>query len=104
MTKPAITFALLWLLLLPGQASEAPSQDRDEDRFDELERRIEDLTYEVKRLKYRRDGERAAAGTFLERFDFGGYGEVHANFIEGRSGDQLDIHRFVLNLGYELED
>ena len=23
----------------------------------------------------------------------GGYGEIHANFVEGADGDQIDIHR-----------
>ena len=90
--------------MLPGLAVEAPSQDPDGDRIEELERRIEDLTYEVKRLKYRQYGEDSPAGSPLDRFTVGGYGELHANFTEGRSGDQLDIHRLVLNLGYEFED
>ncbi|HEX9859939.1 MAG TPA: hypothetical protein VGB23_01955, partial [Nitrospirota bacterium] len=38
------------------------------------------------------------------RFNFGAYGEMHANFTEGDGGDKFDIHRFVLNTGYDFAD
>jgi len=37
-------------------------------------------------------------------FTFGGYGEVHGNFTEGPGNDEIDIHRFVLYMGYQFED
>ncbi|MBI5695519.1 MAG: hypothetical protein HZC51_07260 [Nitrospirae bacterium] len=43
----------------------------------------------------------ASAG---ERLSLGGYGEMHANFVEGGSGDVFDIHRLVLYLGYDFSD
>ncbi|OPZ86320.1 MAG: hypothetical protein BWY76_01002 [bacterium ADurb.Bin429] len=37
-------------------------------------------------------------------FSVGGYGELHANFVEGAGKDKFDIHRFVLYMGYEFAD
>ena len=44
------------------------------------------------------------AASWLNKFTFGGYGEMHANFGEGSTADQFDIHRFVLYLGYDFND
>lgn len=44
----------------------------------------------------------------FDKLSIGGYGEVHANFIEGssdgQSNDMLDIHRLVGFIGYEFTD
>ncbi len=45
----------------------------------------------------------------FSKFSFGGYGEVHANIVEGDdangdSNDQFDIHRFVAYIGYDFAD
>lgn len=40
----------------------------------------------------------------LDRFSLGGYGEMHANFTEGGGPDIFDIHRLVLNIGYDFSD
>ena len=48
-------------------------------------------------------GARAAAPE-TSRFTFGGYGEIHANFGEGKAPDQFDIHRLVAYVGYEFAD
>jgi len=45
-----------------------------------------------------------AAATETSRFTFGGYGEMHANFGEGKAPDQFDIHRLVAYVGYEFAD
>lgn len=34
----------------------------------------------------------------------GGYGEIHANVVEGDGKDQADIHRAVVYLGYAYRD
>ncbi|MBZ0263121.1 porin family protein [bacterium] len=34
----------------------------------------------------------------------GGYGEHHMNGVEGNTGEFMDIHRFVLYIGYEFAD
>ena len=41
---------------------------------------------------------------FCHAFTFGGYGEIHANFGEGKAPDQIDIHRLVAYVGYEFND
>ncbi|MBW8035130.1 MAG: hypothetical protein FVQ79_05725 [Planctomycetes bacterium] len=40
----------------------------------------------------------------LGRINFGGYGEIHANFNEGDGSDKMDFHRLVLYLGYDFAD
>jgi hypothetical protein len=46
----------------------------------------------------------ADESAWLERFAFGGYGEMHANFVEGSGDDQFDIHRLVFYVGYAFDD
>lgn len=41
---------------------------------------------------------------WYERVSLGGYAEVHFNQEEGSGKEQLDIHRFVLYLGYDFAD
>ncbi len=43
------------------------------------------------------------------KLSFGGYGEIHANIVEGtddsgNSNDLIDIHRLVSFVGYEFAD
>ena len=44
------------------------------------------------------------ASSWVNRFQLGGYGEVHANFREDHAPDVLDFHRFVLYLGYDFSE
>ncbi|MEK7484119.1 MAG: porin, partial [Planctomycetota bacterium] len=41
---------------------------------------------------------------WLHKFTLGGYGEFHLNAREGKGNKFLDIHRFVLYLGYDFND
>ena len=43
-------------------------------------------------------------GKRLKKFRFGGYGEMHANFTDGKGADKFDIHRLVLYAGYDFSD
>lgn len=45
-----------------------------------------------------------AAREWYDRLSLGGYGEMHANFTEGKDGDLFDLHRMVLFMGYEFTD
>lgn len=45
-----------------------------------------------------------AGDSWRDRLTVGGYGEFHVNLPEGHGGDQFDIHRFVLYLGWRFED
>lgn len=38
------------------------------------------------------------------KFSVGGYGEAHANFVNGPGKNQFDFHRFVIYMGYQFAD
>ena len=42
--------------------------------------------------------------SWQNKFTLGGYGEVHANFVEGSESDKIDFHRVVLYIGYDFAD
>ncbi|MCP4709978.1 MAG: hypothetical protein GY869_15245, partial [Planctomycetes bacterium] len=42
--------------------------------------------------------------SWVNKFTFGGYGEMHANFGEAQTKDVFDIHRMVLYVGYDFSD
>ncbi|MBZ0251960.1 MAG: OprO/OprP family phosphate-selective porin, partial [Candidatus Methylomirabilis sp.] len=46
----------------------------------------------------------AAPGDIFKGVRLGAYGEHHFNFVEGGDGNQSDIHRLVLFLGYDFAD
>ena len=77
------------------------------------EQRVQELEAEVRELRTKLDtvleeiGDRdkaAPVATWPDRLTLGGYGESHANFIQGSDDDFLDNHRFVLYLGYRFAD
>lgn len=121
------------LAVMLGMSPPAAAQDGSgavpKETIERLEESIRKLTKEVRGLKARSaDGARQrdrdakaiqeirddmeAAGldewldkdSPLRKFTIGGYGEMHANFGEGGSADQFDIHRLVLYLGYDFTD
>jgi hypothetical protein len=87
-------------------AAAAPAQDAlpaqsgtDAARLADLEARLAALAAEL--------AERPpspATPSWVERFTLGGYGEIHLNQTEGSGGDQIDLHRFVIYLGYRFSD
>jgi hypothetical protein len=108
-----------------ASAQNAPS----EDRIERLERMLQELGEEVKRLKSERAEQDATVlenkesiirlgedfedmsdsvvsdpDSWVNRLTLGGYGEMHANFGEGKESDQFDFHRMVLYLGYDFND
>jgi hypothetical protein len=114
-------------LRLAGWAGEPPGS-AEADRLAKLERVVARLNEELKSVKAelresrgltaeereviasldervsKLDESRLAIASRLKNFRLGGYGEMHANFGEGASGDQFDIHRLVLYLGYDFND
>jgi len=46
--------------------------------------------------------ERSALASTFEKFHFGSYGEMHYNNTDDKT--QLDLHRFVLEFGYDFTD
>lgn len=47
---------------------------------------------------------KSAVGKIAPGLRLGAYGEHHFNWVEGSGGDQSDIHRFVLYLGYDFAE
>ncbi|MHC4580494.1 MAG: porin, partial [Planctomycetota bacterium] len=72
----------------------------------ELKQTVHDLAAEVERLKGTSPETSPPQGldSALGKLHFGGYGEMHANFVQGSESDQFDIHRLVLYLGYDFAD
>jgi len=73
----------------------------DAKRQAEQEKIIRDIRKDTREIK---DSKWLGPDSVLNKFTIGGYGEMHANFGEGKSADQFDIHRLVLYLGYDFND
>ncbi|MBI5118587.1 hypothetical protein HZA56_19130 [Candidatus Poribacteria bacterium] len=130
MRKWGVVLAVFLAAAMPSRAmAEEEAGDSRDTRIEELERAVRELVEQVWALKEEHEAEKAAAkeeyetlthlsaqveemGTsplldsesWVNKFTLGGYGEAHANFEEGPSGDQFDIHRAVLYLGYDFSD
>ncbi len=85
--------------VFPGQSNPGGDQQNQEPVITRQEVRqvVEEMTVE------------RTATSAWDKFSFGGYGEIHANFAEGDdadgdSNDQIDIHRFVTYIGYDFAD
>ncbi len=131
-TKHGFGFLLAAFLLFAVSKcaiAENDSGDFRDKRIEELERAVRELAEQVRALKEEREAEKAVASeehetltrltaqmdelgdsplldseSWVNKFSIGGYGEFHANFEEGPSEDQFDIHRIVLYLGYDFSD
>jgi hypothetical protein len=92
-------------LLVSGTPSRSFAQEQAPDS---RERKIQDLEKSVKDLSARIDeigkSRSPEGGSWMDKFTLGGYGEIHANFGEGKAPDQIDIHRLVAYVGYEFND
>lgn len=101
---------MLGATMLPGTAATAAETDGELEatrrEVRELRQTVGDLIAEVERLKEPDDEEPSLEGldAALVGLKFGGYGEMHANFVQGSESDQFDIHRLVLYLGYDFAD
>lgn len=101
---PMVRLAVMALcsLLLASvmfRAGVARAQDEDDQRIKDLERRLEELE------KDRDRSSRIDLSAGASKFRAGGYGEMHMNFVDGKSsGQKFDIHRLVLDLGYDFSN
>jgi len=82
--------------LKQGRSQEKPSLYEQEQ-----EKVLAELRQEIDQIK---DSRALDINSWVNRFSFGGYGEMHANFGEGDTADVFDIHRLVLYLGYDFAD
>jgi hypothetical protein len=110
-------------------AQESKSPDQRDKRVEELERAVKDLMEEVETLKKKQQQEKdlikdqeesisqigdqmeemsqstlLSEDSWVNKFQLGGYGEMHANFTVGDDDDKFDIHRLVLSLGYDFNE
>jgi len=102
-----LMLAVVILLGATATAAEAGNElAATRQEVKELKQTVGDLAAEVERLK-ESDPEKSppkGLDSALGRLHFGGYGEMHANFIQGSESDQADLHRLVLYLGYDFTD
>lgn len=113
-----LTMALMSILNTPAVA-----ETNTDDRFKALEQRLNTLESENHALKdqIRQTEQKVdATGTQMERITshsgasnstttIGGYGELHLNKLKNRktggtNKDELDLHRFVLFIGHQLDE
>jgi hypothetical protein len=111
-------FTSLILLSSTTSAWSAEEQDVDprDQRIEELEERVRELEESRRegdggklseleaRIEEIEESRALDPHSWLQKFTLGGYGEVHFNFVEGTGGDQTDLHRFVLYIGYDFAD
>jgi hypothetical protein len=84
--------AELAALRLELASSRTEDRARQEEQLAAMAAELEDLRRE------------RAASRPAERLRCGGYGEIHYNDVEGSGGSQIDIHRFVVYLGYAFDE
>lgn len=84
----------------PVWAQESSSDPRDL-KIRELEKSVGALEVRIDAMDRTKP---SLGGSWAEKFTFGGYGEIHANFSKGKAPDQIDIHRLVAYVGYEFND
>ncbi|VGO15301.1 hypothetical protein PDESU_03883 [Pontiella desulfatans] len=75
---------------------------QNEERLKALEAEMANTQAELAALKGERN-DLAAVTQEESKLRFGGYGEIHANWVEG-GNDLLDIHRLVMYMGLDFND
>lgn len=123
-----LTLLLIWCIALPSHAEESLINDPDQ-KIENLENAVKRLIAEIEELKEERIKEKSARSKqekslsmlkdqveeldiaevssedpLINRFNLGGYGEMHANFTVDDDKDAFDIHRLVLYLGYDFNE
>jgi len=108
-TRTCALLMLAMVILLGATATAAEAGNElaaTRQEVKELKQTVDDLAAEVERLK-ESDPEKSppkGLDSALGKLHFGGYGEMHANFVQGSESDQADLHRLVLYLGYDFTD
>ncbi len=74
----------------------------EEDRLAALEKEMANTRAELAALKGEKN-DLAAVTETESKLTLGGYGEIHANFVDGGKS-MIDIHRLVMYVGYEFAD
>ena len=127
----SVTFCLAFFFgsLENSMAETNKSTETRDRKVEALEHAVEKLTREIEILKREREAEKLIIekqeedisgrkyqigktnqenllneSSWINRFNLGGYGEIHANFNVGDDKDLFDIHRLVLYLGYDFNE
>ena len=112
-----------------SRAETIKSDESNKSKIEELEQAVETLKREIELLKREPEAEKTmikkqeqdvsgmkdqneekkqerllSESSWIQRFNLGGYGEMHANFTVSDDKDLFDIHRLVLYLGYEFNE
>lgn len=100
---------VLVALLAPLCAAQTPQPEQErvrrlETQVEQLQQQLDVVLEELAQPGRSSDASTGGGNESESRFSFGGYGESHANFVQGSENDYLDIHRFVFYLGYEFDD
>lgn len=116
MKKNIFVLALTFLLCFTynfAYGDENPPEDEKLKKIKELEAKVKSLIEEINALKsdiYKDEErlEKIETETFQEKetegekITFGGYGDIHANFYQGKGSKYFDFHRLVLYIGLDL--
>ena len=113
MNKKAIVIASLLTATITVNA--APSNQEIMDMMLELKKEVKELKTENKALKGEVEDVAVATDEAIKaqtklsnKTTIGGYGEIHANWLEDKKGtkdtDKIDFHRFVLFVNHEYSD
>lgn len=95
---------------LAGVVLVTAASAQDPDRLSRMEAAIAEHQRQIQALlgaQADRAADAGAAGArdaWYDRLTLGGYGETHANFVQGSDKDLIDNHRYVLYLGYAFND
>lgn len=96
-----------WLVAAAALGALVLSGGAEENRVAVLEKQMAQMSDELASLKQAQIESGAGDLAILNQADskvhFGGYGEIHGNFVEN-GNSTFDIHRLVLYIGYDFAD
>ncbi len=123
-----VGFTLVLIVLALSMLCGTAAGETSDEKMDQLQKTVEALTKKLEAMEARQNVDTnrltaqqgkfdvlssqvneikdapAAGNPLFDKLHFGGYGELHANFIEGDGADQIDLHRLVMYLGYDFSD
>ena len=114
-TRPLAALSWLCLLAAPAITVAKPSMDemwalvqQQQAQIEQLQARLETTDLKVAETDAKVEAtsevveERSTLASKLGKFHFGSYGEMHYNNTDDKT--ELDLHRFVLEFGYDFTD
>jgi hypothetical protein len=99
--------AILVLLVVTFVSVSAHAETTSDADIKALKKTVNELVKKIEKIENAEkagSGSPVAFGSIPEKLHVGGYGELHANFGEGKDADLIDLHRLVIYLGYDFSD